>query len=223
MALQCKIPEDNVLGILQPRHAEAAGTSGEIMKKALSNPIGTPVIKEIVKPGEKVAVITSDLTRPCPSQEVLPPVLEELREAGISDENITIIFALGSHRAHTEEEMRHLVGDSIFEQFKCIDHDPSDCISLGSTSAGTPVEIFRPVVEADRRVCVGNIEFHYFAGYSGGAKASLVDQIPVSGGVSPSGKTLMISPYISCISSWPPPPYIQTRRSLVSVTPPGRV
>ncbi len=66
--------------------------------------------------------------------------------------------------------MRHLVGDSIFEQYKCIDHDPSDCVSLGSTSAGTPVEIFRPVVEADRRVCVGNIEFHYFAGYSGGQK-----------------------------------------------------
>jgi nickel-dependent lactate racemase len=169
--LECDIPDENVLEILQPRHSAPEGTPGEIMKKALSNPIGTPVIKEIVKPGEKVAVITSDLTRPCPSQEVLPPVLEELREAGIIDDNITIIFALGSHRAHTEEEMRHLVGDSIFEQYKCIDHDPSDCINLGSTSAGTPVEIFRPVVEADRRVCVGNIEFHYFAGYSGGAKA----------------------------------------------------
>ena len=171
MFLQCKIPEYNVLDILQPRHAAPEGNPEEIMKKALLSPIGTPVIGDIVKPGEKVAVITSDITRPCPSRKVLPPVLEELREAGIRDDGITIIFALGSHRPHTEEEMRHLVGDSIFEQYKCIDHNPSDCVSLGSTSAGTPVEIFRPVVEADRRVCVGNIEFHYFAGYSGGAKA----------------------------------------------------
>jgi nickel-dependent lactate racemase len=63
------------------------------------------------------------------------------------------------------------VGDDIFERYRCIDHDPSDCVRLGETSVGTPVEIFRPVVEADRRICIGNIEFHYFAGYSGGAKA----------------------------------------------------
>lgn len=169
--LECDVPDENILEILEPRHALLEGTAEEIMEQALGNPIGSPTLKEIIKPGEKVAVLTSDITRPCPSKEVLPPLLEKLREAGIADSDITIIFALGSHRPHTEEEMRYLVGDKIFEGYRCIDHDPSDCVNLGTTASGTPVDIFRPVVEADRRICVGNIEFHYFAGYSGGAKA----------------------------------------------------
>ena len=169
--VDCSVPRENLMAVLEPPRIPRGEAQEEIMKKALSNPIGTPPLKEIVRPGEKFALITSDITRPCPSRVVLPPVLEELREAGIGDSDITIIFALGSHRPHTEEEMRFLVGDRIYEGYRCIDHDPSDCVSLGKTSRGTPVDIFRPVVEADHRVCVGNIEFHYFAGYSGGAKA----------------------------------------------------
>lgn len=102
---------------------------------------------------------------------MLPPILEEFEEAGVSKEDITIVFALRSHRPHTNEEKRYLVGNDIFKNYRCIDHDASNCIFLGKTSKGTPIEIFRPVVEADRRICLGNIEFHYFAGYSGGAKA----------------------------------------------------
>jgi len=169
--VDCSVPRENLVAVLEPPRIPRGEAQGEIMKKALSSPIGTPLLKEIVRPGEKIALITSDITRPCPSRVVLPPVLEELREAGIGDSDITIIFALGSHRPHTEEEMRSLVGDRIYEGYRCIDHDPLDCVSLGKTSRGTPVDIFRPVVEAGRRVCVGNIEFHYFAGYSGGAKA----------------------------------------------------
>ena len=51
------------------------------------------------------------------------------------------------------------------------DSTPDDCVRMGVTSSGTPVDISRTVAEADFRVCLGNIEFHYFAGYSGGAKA----------------------------------------------------
>ena len=61
-----------------------------------------------MSPGQKVAIVTSDITRPLPSYLVLPPVLKELNRGGISDSDITIVFALGSHRAHTREEMIHL-------------------------------------------------------------------------------------------------------------------
>ena len=73
--------------------------------------------------------------------------------------------------AHTEAEMRKLAGDRCFEEARCVDSDPTDCVHMGTTSRGTPVDITRVVAEADYRICVGNIEFHYFAGYSGGAKA----------------------------------------------------
>lgn len=74
-------------------------------------------------------------------------------------------------KGRNEEEKRYLVGDDIYEKIECIDSYVDDCIHIGITSAGTPVDIFKPVVEADRRICLGNIEYHYFAGYSGGAKA----------------------------------------------------
>lgn len=63
------------------------------------------------------------------------------------------------------------MGDRVFDTVTCIDGDVSDTIKMGTTSRGTPVDIVRPVAEADKRICLGNIEYHYFAGYSGGAKA----------------------------------------------------
>ena len=101
----------------------------------------------------------------------MPSVLEELYAGGADKKDITLVFALGSHRHHTEEEMRHLAGDAVFEEIRCVDSDPDNCVHLGETSLGTPVDIDRTVAEADRRICLGNIEYHYFAGYSGGAKA----------------------------------------------------
>jgi nickel-dependent lactate racemase len=97
--------------------------------------------------------------------------LDELYEAGVKKEDISVVLALGSHRRHTEEEKIRLLGERVYNEVKCIDSDADDCVRMGVTSSGTPVDIFRLVAEADRRICVGNIEYHYFAGYSGGAKA----------------------------------------------------
>ncbi|MFR4069625.1 MAG: lactate racemase domain-containing protein [Oscillospiraceae bacterium] len=80
------------------------------------------------------------------------------------------MLALGLHQ-HTPEEVIRLVGRECYETVRCIDSDAADCIHLGDTAHGTPVDITRAVAEADFRICLGNIEFHYFAGYSGGAKA----------------------------------------------------
>jgi len=169
--VKLNIDAENIIGVLEPNKVETGLTGEAEVRRALSEPIASPLLHRIVKKGEKVAIVTSDITRPMPSKVVLPPLLEELYAAGVSNEDITIVFALGSHRKHTEEEMKYLVGEEIYGKIKCIDLDTRDCVPLGATSAGTPVNIFRPVVEADRRICLGNIEYHYFAGYSGGAKA----------------------------------------------------
>ena len=78
---------------------------------------------------------------------------------------------MGSHRKQTDEERQRLAGERAWNEIKCVDSDPDDCIGYGTTSRGTPVDITRVVAQADRRICLGNIEYHYFAGYSGGAKA----------------------------------------------------
>lgn len=165
------IPDNNVLGVLTPNDVNSELSETEEISRALKNPVGSKRLCEIVKQGERICIITSDITRPMPSKRVLPFVLEELYQAGVKNDDITIVFALGNHRAHNESEKRYIVGDEIYEKIACVDADQKRTVNLGKTSYGTPVDIFDTVVCADRVICLGNIEYHYFAGYSGGAKA----------------------------------------------------
>lgn len=166
-----QVPDENLLGVLTENPVPVGLTGQAEVRRALAAPIGSAPLRQIVRPGEKIAIITSDITRPMPTAVVLPPLLEELDAAGVSRADITLVFALGSHRPHTEQERRHLAGEEAWHSIRCVDSDPGDCLLLGTTAAGTPVEITRVVAQADRRICLGNIEYHYFAGYSGGAKA----------------------------------------------------
>lgn len=165
------IDDRNIIAQLSQNNVKTDLTGADEVKRALRNPIGTGKLSAIIKPGEKIVIITSDITRPMPTKTVLPPLLDELLEAGAACEDITLVFALGSHRKHTEEEKKYLAGEEIYNRIKCIDSDVNLCKMLGRTTRGTPVEIFDTVANADRRICLGNIEYHYFAGYSGGAKA----------------------------------------------------
>lgn len=166
-----ELPDQNILGILEPNTVEVTITGVEAVENALQNPIASPKLSKMVQPGEKIVIITSDVTRPVPSYKILPAILEELWLAGAKPEDVTVVFALGSHRKQTPDEMKKLVGEVVYHQVRCIDGDPEDFVHMGTTKLGTPVDITRIVAEADRRIGVGNIEYHYFAGYSGGAKA----------------------------------------------------
>jgi nickel-dependent lactate racemase len=193
-AAEIDIPDANLLADLHPaKEGAPAGTGGTaaparqggaavpggeaargeaaIVEAALKNPIGTPRLGDIVRRGETVAVVTSDITRPMPSYKVLPAVVAELRRGGIGEKDITVVLGLGSHRPHTDAERAKLAGPEVAERVRVIDSDSDDTVLLGSTKRGTPVRVDRTVAGADRRVLLGNIEYHYFAGYSGGMKA----------------------------------------------------
>lgn len=165
------LPDENLSAVLEQNEVVTELSGEACVRASLKNPIGSKPLSEIVKPGEKVVLITSDITRPLPSYLVIPAILDELSAIGCKDEDITLVFALGSHRMHTEAEKRKLVGDAVFERVQCIDGDLNDVVHLGVTRGGTPVDVVRIVAEADKRIGIGNIEYHYFVGYSGGAKA----------------------------------------------------
>ncbi len=165
------VPDGNLLKVLTANEMEHERRGEDAVRYALAHPVGAGLLRDDVKPGQKVAIVTSDISRPLPSFDVLPAVLDELYAAGIPQEDITVVLALGSHRGHTEEEKKHLVGERCYAEVRVIDSDPNDCVHLGNTGHGTPVDITRSVAEADYRICLGNVEFHYFAGYSGGYKA----------------------------------------------------
>ena len=169
--IQLEIGNDRLIKELLPNEVQVSLTGVDEVNRALDNPIGADKLENVVKSGDKVCIITSDITRPMPSKICLPPVLDRLNKAGIRDEDILIVFALGSHRPHTKEEMIYLVGEEVFNRVECVDSNPDSCIRVGMTSSGTLVDIFDRVVNSDFIICMGNIEYHYFAGYSGGAKA----------------------------------------------------
>lgn len=165
------VQDSMFLGCLEPNAVSADLTGEDVVIDALHHPIGTPPLREMLHSGETVAIVTSDITRPMPTWQVMPALLKELYAAGIRPQDITLVFALGCHRKHTPEEMMHLAGEQAWQEITCVDSDAAGCVHIGTTSRGTPVDIDRRVVSADRRICLGNIEYHYFAGYSGGAKA----------------------------------------------------
>jgi len=172
-AIELEIPEKNISSIILPSEPEKKEEAAFLIKRALENPIKSKRLSEIVNPDSKVVIIVSDVTRPTPTAKLLPPLLEELHLGGVKDEHITIVFALGLHRNQTEEESRKLVGDWVYEKIRCIQHDTGKCRHIGITSRGTPVEIFEGALDADIIIGTGSIEFHYYAGYSGGAKSVL--------------------------------------------------
>lgn len=166
-----EIPDQNILQVLTPNAVPVELMGEAEVKRALAAPIGAAPLRDLVKKDAKIVVITSDITRPVPTWEIMPALLDELYAGGAKPEDITLVFALGSHRKHTEEEKLHLAGERAYHEIRCIDGDNSECVHLGVTSRGTPVDIVKTVAEADMRICLGNVEYHYFAGYSGGYKA----------------------------------------------------
>jgi len=165
------VEDRRLLCIMYPSKAEVAQDEGTVITRAMEAPIASPRLRDLARAGQKVVVLTSDITRPCPTRLMLPAVMAELNAAGVPDRDVTVVFGLGIHRGHTPEERRKLAGDDMYHRLRCIDSDPSDLVRLGHTKRGTPVDVFRTVAEADFRVALANIDPHYFAGYSGGSKS----------------------------------------------------
>ena len=164
------IPDANVMGVLTPNSVEITSSGQPEVIRALNEPIGTKRLSELAVGKKKVAIVSSDITRPMPTWVALPPVLAELDKAGVRREDVTVVLALGSHRTHTDAEKKKLLGE-CYGAVRCVDSSDEGYIHMGVTPKGTPVDIAKAVAEADFRICMGNIEYHYFAGYSGGAKA----------------------------------------------------
>jgi nickel-dependent lactate racemase len=174
--MEFRIPEVNLTGVYLPRTiAPCVDPSAEILR-ALTHPLDTPPLSDIVRPGEKVVVLVDDHTRATPVAQILPLALAELRAGGIRDKDVTILITHGTHRPSTEEEVRCKLGDYAYGHLRVIQHqcmDEQNQVYLGLTSRGTPVWVNRLVVEADRCIGVGHVGPSLYAGYSGGYKLIL--------------------------------------------------
>ena len=147
------------------------------VRNSLDGPIGREPLRRCVKPGDKVALVISDMSRFWMRQDRVVPHLVEylLSDCGVPPENITIVVANGTHPGGGEAELRTLVTDAVFEHIRVVNHNcrADDLVTLGTTSFGTEVSVNRIAAEADLCLCLGAATYHIMAGFGGGRKSIL--------------------------------------------------
>ncbi len=175
---QLKLDDKNLIGILELRKSSGIPDVIKAEIEALANPIGSKKLSEISKGKKTACVVVSDYTRGTPYKRpnfnLLSPIIDELHDAGIKDEDIKFLVGTGAHRAHTEKEDLDNFGEEIVKKYEVISHDcDKNNVSLGKLSTGNELLIDKVWVDSDVRVMTGLITTHYFGGFSGGRKGIL--------------------------------------------------
>jgi nickel-dependent lactate racemase len=167
-----RIPDRNLVGVYQV-HPHNDLSEEQIISDAISQPIGAPRLRDLVKPGEKVLLLPDDITRMTPADRIFPHILAELAAAGVSDDCIHVLISLGTHRKMTEAELTAKLGAEVMARFKVINHHWEELENLypvGESRQGVPIFANKEALWADHIIGVGCIFPHAVAGFSGGGK-----------------------------------------------------
>lgn len=153
---------------------DASPVKDEDVRKAFRAPIGSTSLRKIAQEKKKAAIVVDDLSRPTPVRKILTFVFNELKEAGLEKKNIQIIIALGAHRPMLRQDLIRKLGKSIYDSVPVYNHHPfENIVNLGTSTAGTPIQINKPFMDADIKIGIGCIVPHPYAGFGGGGKIVL--------------------------------------------------
>jgi hypothetical protein len=136
------------------------------VRDALLDPIDSDPLPALLFPGMKLTIAFDDISLPLPPmrqpdirQRVIEAVLDLAADAGVDD--VHLIAALALHRRMTEAELRHAVGDRVYDAFADTGQlynfdaeDPENLAHLGTTDQGEDVEISKRAAESDLLVYV---------------------------------------------------------------------
>jgi len=170
--LAVDLPKDRTT-VIEPTHAHGLPDERAAVLHALEQPIGTPPLRQLIQPGQKILISFTDLTRATPNDRLIPWLLQHLAEMSVPRESITLLNQLGTHRPNTRAELEKMLTPEVVRDYRVLNHEPENPgahVQLGTTRDGTPALINRHVVDADVRIITGFIEPHFFAGFSGGIK-----------------------------------------------------
>lgn len=174
--LELRLPPERLAGVLSPSaHGEAQAQETALVSAALEHPIHSPALKELAQGKQRVLIITSDHTRPMPSQVTIPLLLSQIREGNPSAE-IRILISTGTHRPMREDEMLARFGEKVCREETLINHlcdDAQAMIHKGTLPSGGALWLNNLVDWADLLIAEGFVEPHFFAGFSGGRKSVL--------------------------------------------------
>lgn len=172
--------------ILRTQSKAEAGDGRALVEQAMAQPIASRPLWELAQGKQDAVIIISDHTRPVPSRDIIPCMLDQLRR-GNPDIDITLLVATGCHRGTTREELVAKLGADIVGREKIVvhdAHDPESNVDIGVLPSGARLVIDRVAAQTQLLVAEGFIEPHFFAGFSGGRKSVLpgvCDKITVHG------------------------------------------
>ncbi len=169
--LEITLPDHIPIDVIEPKYVPGLKDQEQGILDALSNPVGAPPLADLVSEGTTVGIIFSDISRATPYHVILPPLLEILEQ---KKSKVTFFNATGTHRVNTREELISILGENIVDSYPIVQNDCTDSAThtfIGKTSRGNDVSILTSFLECDIKVLTGFIEPHFFAGFSGGAKA----------------------------------------------------
>jgi nickel-dependent lactate racemase len=168
------VTDDDRFEVISDESSASPPLSDAQIGAAFDAPIASAPLDEIADSDDTVLLVVSDATRATASAQIVNPLIRRLIQSGVSPGNIAIIFATGIHRRVTEEERRDLLTPFIVQRIRMLDHDAYDetkLSSLGTTANGVNVEVNSALREFSRVIVIGGINFHYFAGFTGGRKS----------------------------------------------------
>ena len=171
--LEVELPRKNLVAVLEMPEG-LAPLGRERIERGLDEPIGSAGLEELCRGKREACVLVSDVTRPVPNREILPPLLSRLEGCGIPRDGISLLIATGLHRVNTPHELEEMLGGTIARGYRVVSHNSRDrgmAKDLGTTKRGTPVVVNRIYAESELKVGTGLIEPHLMAGFSGGRKA----------------------------------------------------
>lgn len=169
--------EENNVTVLHGQETPPAKDIRQLVLDALAHPIDAPLLENWILPGERVALIISDMSRFWMRQDkVIPHVVDYLlNQCGVQADHLTIVVANGTHIGGDEKELRTLVTDAVYDRIRVVNHNclASNLTTIGTTSYGTVVRIAPEVANADRVIALGACAHHVMAGFGGGRKSIL--------------------------------------------------
>ena len=145
--------------------------SDDEIKAALDSPIGMPPLRELAKTRKEAVIIFDDMTRITKIHEILPHVLNQLSEAGFTNDRIRFIAALGNHQALDRVYMAKKLGADTVANYPVYNHCPFlNCTEIGTSSFGTRASVNSEVMKCDLKIAIGQVVPHGIVGLSGGGK-----------------------------------------------------
>ena len=166
------VPQERT-DVVEPRYMPALPDPQTALRQALSRPIGSRPLRDLVSATDTVAIVISDLTRPMPTADVVGAIVDEL--AHVAADRITIFVGLGTHRKMTNDEVTGVLGDLArrytVSQTEC--SEDGKFTTVGISRSGSPVRFVSDFLNCSARIITGLMEPHFFAGVSGGPKGIL--------------------------------------------------